>query len=84
MGKGQLALDIRKCWQIAPETFGRGVWRADAPAKASVSSIEREPRLSVEPGGIWGTGGGGSGRTAVARVERERVWGPLEGLLTCI
>lgn len=50
MGKGQLALDIRKCWQMAPETFGMGVGGAGAPAKASVCSMEREPRYLLSLG----------------------------------
>lgn len=50
MGKGQLALDIRKCWQMAPETFGMGVGGAGAPAKASVCSMERGPRYLLSLG----------------------------------
>lgn len=47
------------------------------PPKASTVSPEQEPRLSGEPGGTRGTGG--SGRTAVARVERKEFGDHLRG-----
>lgn len=75
MGKGQRALDIRKCWQMAPETFGMGVGGAGAPAKASVSSMEREPRLTVESGGIWGTGLGGLRQNSCGKVGKGKSLG---------
>ena len=50
---------------------------AGAPPKASTVSPEQDPRLSGEPGGTRGTGG--SGRTAVARVERKEFGDHLRG-----
>lgn len=82
-GKGQLASDVRRCWQLSPELGGGGdSGRSQHPTKASVFSTEWGPGRLPGPG----ERGGAVGLRGHSCCKRgwERVWGPLERLLHCI
>lgn len=79
----------RDSWPQTQEGAGRSIQSHEGGSggswcchKSLFSPLSRSPGCLLEQGREGP--GGGSGRTAAEGKERERVWGPLEELLSCI